>query len=79
MLESLEAVRQSTTTADGMSQSAASLCERFGFRGPRARTLVKDLSGGKRLRELDAELRALRGERDALEETWLEASTIADA
>ena len=50
VLESLEDVRGSATTSGGMEITAGKLCERFGFRGPRARTLVKDLSGGERRR-----------------------------
>jgi ATP-binding cassette subfamily F protein uup len=50
VLESLEEVRGATTTSAGEELSAASLCDRFGFRGARARTLVKDLSGGERRR-----------------------------
>lgn len=50
VLESLEEVRTSTKIADGSQQSASQLCERFGFRGARSRTLVKDLSGGERRR-----------------------------
>jgi ATP-binding cassette subfamily F protein uup len=50
VLESLEQVRQSTRTSDGTEVSAGQLAERFGFRGPKARTLVKDLSGGERRR-----------------------------
>ncbi len=50
VLESLEAVRGRITTSDGQELSAGVLCERFGFRGERARTLVKDLSGGERRR-----------------------------
>ncbi|MSW52166.1 MAG: ATP-binding cassette domain-containing protein, partial [Actinobacteria bacterium] len=50
VLESLEEVRGRTTTSDGLELTAGQLCERFGFRGARARTLVKDLSGGERRR-----------------------------
>jgi ABC transport system ATP-binding/permease protein len=50
VLESLQEVRQNTTTSEGMRVSAGQLCERFGFKGPRSRTLVKDLSGGERRR-----------------------------
>ena len=50
VLESLEAVRGATTTSDGLELTAGQLCDRFGFRGARARTLVKDLSGGERRR-----------------------------
>ncbi|MEO6866415.1 MAG: ABC-F family ATP-binding cassette domain-containing protein, partial [Gaiellales bacterium] len=50
VLESLEDVRQSTRTSSGLELTAGQLCERFGFRGPKTRTLVKDLSGGERRR-----------------------------
>jgi ABC transport system ATP-binding/permease protein len=50
VLESLEQVRLRTTLSDGTELTAAMLCDRFGFRGPRGRTLVRDLSGGERRR-----------------------------
>ncbi len=50
VLESLEAVRGVATLSDGVQITAGMLCERFGFRGDRARTLVDDLSGGERRR-----------------------------
>jgi ATP-binding cassette subfamily F protein uup len=50
VLESLEAVRGRATLADGVELTAGMLAERFGFRGDRGRTLVKDLSGGERRR-----------------------------
>jgi ATP-binding cassette subfamily F protein uup len=50
VLESLEAVRQRATLSDGVEITAALLCDRFGFRGDRARTFVRDLSGGERRR-----------------------------
>ncbi|WP_022929273.1 ABC-F family ATP-binding cassette domain-containing protein [Patulibacter americanus] len=50
VLESLEEVRGATQTSAGEEVSAADLCDRFGFRGGRQRTLVKDLSGGERRR-----------------------------
>jgi len=50
VLESLEEVRGRTTTSAGQELTAGMLCERFGFRGDRARTLVRDLSGGERRR-----------------------------
>ena len=50
VLESLEAVRGSATLGDGREITAGSLCDRFGFRGDKARTLVRDLSGGERRR-----------------------------
>ena len=50
VLESLEAVRGHAVLGDGRELTAALLCDRFGFRGDRARTLVRDLSGGERRR-----------------------------
>jgi ATP-binding cassette subfamily F protein uup len=50
VLESLEAVRGRATLSDGQEITAGVLCDRFGFRGDRARTLVRDLSGGERRR-----------------------------
>jgi len=50
VLESLEEVRLHTKLGDGREMTAGMLCERFGFRGARAGTLVKDLSGGERRR-----------------------------
>ena len=50
VLESLEQVRLRATLGDGRELTAGMMCERFGFRGPRARTLVRDLSGGERRR-----------------------------
>jgi ATP-binding cassette subfamily F protein uup len=50
VLESLEQVRGRVTLSDGRELTAGSLCERFGFRGDAARTLVGDLSGGERRR-----------------------------
>ena len=50
VIESLEQVRQSTTTSDGHSLTAGQLVERFGFKGPRAYTRVRELSGGERRR-----------------------------
>jgi ATP-binding cassette subfamily F protein uup len=50
VLESLEAVRGTARVATGGEIGAGMLCDRFGFRGPRARTLVRDLSGGERRR-----------------------------
>ena len=50
VLESLEAVRLRTTLGDGREMTAGMMCERFGFRGSRSRTLVRDLSGGERRR-----------------------------
>jgi ATP-binding cassette subfamily F protein uup len=50
VLQSLEEVRGRVTLSDGRELTAGSLCERFGFRGDRARTPVADLSGGERRR-----------------------------
>ena len=50
VLESLEAVRGRATLAGGQEITAGMLCDRFGFRGDKARTLVRDLSGGERRR-----------------------------
>jgi ATP-binding cassette subfamily F protein uup len=50
VLESLEEVRGHAVLSDGQEITAAILCERFGFRGEKARTLVGDLSGGERRR-----------------------------
>ena len=43
-------MRGRATLGDGREITAGMLCERFGFRGDRARTLVRDLSGGERRR-----------------------------
>ena len=50
VLDALEEVRRRTTLPDGREVTAGMLCERFGFRGPRAGTPVRDLSGGERRR-----------------------------
>src|SRR5215217_4634551 len=50
VLEALEAVRGRATLSDGREITAGLLCDRFGFRGEKARTLVRDLSGGERRR-----------------------------
>jgi ATP-binding cassette subfamily F protein uup len=50
VLESVASVRGRATLADGVEITSGQLAERFGFRGERARTLVKDLSGGERRR-----------------------------
>ena len=50
MLESLEEVRSNAVLSDGREITASLLCDRFGFRGEKARTLVGDLSGGERRR-----------------------------
>jgi ATP-binding cassette subfamily F protein uup len=64
VLESLEEVRDRATLSDGREITAALLCDRFGFRGDRARTLVRDLSGGER-RRLQL-MRLLMGEPNVL-------------
>ncbi|MEA2149857.1 MAG: transport system ATP-binding/permease protein [Solirubrobacteraceae bacterium] len=50
VLESLEEVKSVATLGDGVQITASVLCDRFGFRGDLARTLVRDLSGGQRRR-----------------------------
>ncbi len=50
VLESLEEVRRHAVLSDGREITAGMLCDRFGFRGDRARTKVVDLSGGERRR-----------------------------
>ncbi len=50
VLESLEEVKDVATLSDGRQITASLLCDRFGFRGDLARTLVRDLSGGQRRR-----------------------------
>jgi len=50
VLESLEAVKGLATLSDGVQITASLLCDRFGFRGDKARTLVRELSGGERRR-----------------------------
>jgi len=50
VLESLEEVKAVATLSDGLQITASMLCDRFGFRGDLARTLVRDLSGGQRRR-----------------------------
>ena len=50
VLESLEEVGGTAKLADGREMTPGILCERFGFRGEKARTLVRDLSGGERRR-----------------------------
>jgi ATP-binding cassette subfamily F protein uup len=50
VLESLEEVRSNAVLSDGREITATMLCDRFGFRGDKARTLVRDLSGGERRR-----------------------------
>ncbi len=50
VLEAVESVRLRTKLGDGREMTAGMMCERFGFKGPRGRTLVSDLSGGERRR-----------------------------
>ncbi len=50
VLESLEAVRLRARLAGGQEIAASSLADRFGFRGEKAWTFVRDLSGGERRR-----------------------------
>jgi ATP-binding cassette subfamily F protein uup len=50
VLESLEEVRSDAVLSDGRAITASLLCDRFGFRGEKARALVRDLSGGERRR-----------------------------
>jgi ABC transport system ATP-binding/permease protein len=50
VLEAVEQVRGRARLSTGEELTAGMLCERFGFRGERARTLVRDLSGGERRR-----------------------------
>ena len=64
VLESLEEVRGRATLSGGQEITAALLCDRFGFRGDKARTLVRDLSGGER-RRLQL-MRLLMGEPNVL-------------
>ena len=64
VLESLEAVKAVATLSDGLQITATLLCDRFGFRGDKARTRVRDLSGGER-RRLQL-MRLLMGEPNVL-------------
>src|SRR5206468_2385225 len=64
VLESLEEVRRHAVLSDGQEITAGMLCDRFGFRGDKARTLVCDLSGGER-RRLQL-MRLLMGEPNVL-------------
>ncbi len=50
VLESLEAVRGRARLSGGQEITASSLADRFGFRGEKAWTFVRDLSGGERRR-----------------------------
>ncbi len=50
VIESLEQIRKRAILSGGQEITAVRLTERFGFRGDRARTPVRDLSGGERRR-----------------------------
>jgi len=50
VVESVEEIRRRATLAGGEELTAGKLAERFGFRGDKSRTLVRDLSGGERRR-----------------------------
>jgi ATP-binding cassette subfamily F protein uup len=50
VIESVEEIRRRATLAGGEELTAGRLAERFGFRGDKSRTLVRDLSGGERRR-----------------------------
>jgi ATP-binding cassette subfamily F protein uup len=50
VLTAVEQIRKRSTLADGSELTAGKLAERFGFRGDRARTSVRALSGGERRR-----------------------------
>ena len=50
VLEAVEEVRRQATLAGGEQLTAGKLAERFGFRGEKAVTRVRDLSGGERRR-----------------------------
>ena len=50
VLEAVEEVRRRATLAGGEELTAGRLAERFGFRGEKSRTPVRDLSGGERRR-----------------------------
>src|SRR5579875_3610607 len=50
VLEAVEEVRRRATLAGGEEITAGRLAERFGFRGEKARTRVRELSGGERRR-----------------------------
>ncbi len=50
VLGSLEDSKLVSNLSDGTEITAGMLCDRFGFRGGRSRTLVKSLSGGERRR-----------------------------
>jgi ATP-binding cassette subfamily F protein uup len=50
VIESVEEIRKRAMLAGGEELTAGKLAERFGFRGEKSRTLVRDLSGGERRR-----------------------------
>ncbi|MGC2372240.1 MAG: ABC-F family ATP-binding cassette domain-containing protein [Solirubrobacteraceae bacterium] len=50
VLESLQEVRSEAVLSDGREITATLLCDRFGFRGEKSRTLTSNLSGGERRR-----------------------------
>jgi ABC transport system ATP-binding/permease protein len=50
VIESVEEIRRRATLSGGEELTAGKLAERFGFRGDKSRTLVRDLSGGERRR-----------------------------
>jgi ABC transport system ATP-binding/permease protein len=64
VLEALTEIRGRIALGDGTELTAGQLAERFGFRGDRGRTLVRDLSGGER-RRLQL-MRLLMGEPNVL-------------
>src|SRR3954463_7978040 len=64
VLEALTEIRGRIALGDGSRLPAGQLAERFGFRGDRGRTLVRDLSGGER-RRLQL-MRLLMGEPNVL-------------
>src|SRR6185503_9929281 len=64
VLEALEEIRGRIRLGDGRELTAGGLADRFGFRGERARTPVRDLSGGER-RRLQL-MRLLMGEPNVL-------------
>ena len=64
VIEALEEVRGRAVVSDGRELTAGVLAERFGFRGDKGRTLVRDLSGGER-RRLQL-MRLLMGEPNVL-------------
>jgi ABC transport system ATP-binding/permease protein len=64
VLEALEEIKGRARLGDGSELTAGQLAERFGFRGEKGRTLVRDLSGGER-RRLQL-MRLLMGEPNVL-------------